>query len=104
MEVAASHGMRIDLLVADLVLPEDSGLHAATRLRAAVPHLRVLMVTGYPVENWTEEQRAAWSELPSDSVAVMSKPFVPSELLSKVESLIQRAAVRRAPAKGSKHD
>jgi len=37
----------IDLLLSDIVMPGGSGLDLANRLRAATPHLRVVLMTGY---------------------------------------------------------
>ena len=70
----------IDLLIADVTLPVSSGIRVALELRSLLPFLRIILTSGYPPDMWNEQDAAELSELPSDSVATLQKPW-PSELL-----------------------
>jgi two-component system cell cycle response regulator CpdR len=68
-----------NLLIADLVMPPDGGLDLADRLRARIPGLAVLHISGY----------AARTEFNGDPSAVLlSKPFSNAELHAHVEWLL----------------
>ena len=77
----------IDLLIAD-VTPPCSGIHIAFQLRAWMPHLKIILTSGLPPDMWDEQQSAELSELPSDSVRVLQKPFLPKGLLRTVSDLV----------------
>src|SRR4051812_28553318 len=47
----------VDVLVLDLCMPGLGGLGALPRLRAAAPHLRVVVLSGYPLVEY--ERKAA---------------------------------------------
>jgi len=65
-----------DLLIADLVMPPSGGLELAEKLRAHVPRLAVLHMSGF----------AARRDFNADPTAVLlSKPFSTGELLDHVE-------------------
>jgi CheY-like chemotaxis protein len=78
----------IDLLIADVTLPASSGIRVALELRYLLPRLKVIVTSGYPRALWNEQDAAELDELPSDSVAVLQKPFVPKTLLEKIHRLI----------------
>jgi CheY-like chemotaxis protein len=68
-----------DLLIADLVMPPFGGLELADELRAQVPSLAVLHISGY----------AARTEFNDDATAtLLSKPFSRDELREHVEWLL----------------
>ena len=46
------------------------------------------MTSDYPPEMWNEQDAAEFSELPSDSVATLQKPFVPALLLQTVARFV----------------
>lgn len=78
----------IDLLIAE-VTPPCSGIRVACKLMASVvPGLQMILMTDLPLEMWNEQQRAEVGGIPSDSVRVLRKPFLPAELLCTVEELI----------------
>jgi CheY-like chemotaxis protein len=88
--IGIAYTEHIDLLIAD-VAPPCSGIHVACQLKAWMPDLRIILSSGYPPVMWDEQQTAELSELPSDSVRVLRKPFFPTELLRTVEQLIGAA-------------
>jgi CheY-like chemotaxis protein len=64
----------IDLLLADVVLPEMDAFELATRITIAVPAVRVLYTSGYT--DAREEGN------------FIQKPFTPAELVAKVEAVL----------------
>jgi two-component system cell cycle sensor histidine kinase/response regulator CckA len=91
LEIAQRRAGRIDLLVADLVMPGVDGAALAETLRASRPDLAVLFVSGYASDEPT----------PPDSVVAASllrKPFVPRQLAVRAREALDRRAGRSAPA------
>jgi DNA-binding NtrC family response regulator len=81
LKVAEESG-HIDLLLADMLLPELSGSDLAEKLLEQRPGLKVLFVTGY-VEG--DIVQRCINELGAD---FLDKPFMPSALLQHVRDAI----------------
>lgn len=64
----------VDLLLADVVLPEMDAFELASRIAISVPDVKVLYTSGY-----TDAREEG---------DFISKPFSPAELLAKVESIL----------------
>jgi DNA-binding response OmpR family regulator len=79
--VAVAHEFRPDLLIADWLLKEKTGLDVALAIRNEVPQARVIFTTGLPASVVAEKAREA------SNVSVLEKPF-------DLESLV--AAIRDA--------
>jgi signal transduction histidine kinase len=88
MEVARAHKGKIDLLVSDLIMPGMNGRDMATLMRITQPKLRVLFMTGYP----PDEVARIVGNLPD--VAVLAKPFIPIELVTKVQEMLEEGVSR----------
>jgi CheY-like chemotaxis protein len=78
----------VDLLIADLTIDVSSGVEVAAQLKQRTPRLKVLVMSGYPIEAWREQDVLLFNGLPSDSVRTLLKPFSPLDLLLAVEQLI----------------
>lgn len=78
----------VDLLITDVKLPESSGIRVALELRSLLPYLKIIVTSGYPRSAWDEQDAAELDELPSDSVVILQKPFVPATLLECIHRLI----------------
>lgn len=69
-----------DLLLADVVMPDMSGVEAAIRIRALLPHCRILLLSG----------QAATTDLTRDArrdghqFEVILKPIHPTQLLERL--------------------
>ncbi|HJU20148.1 MAG TPA: ATP-binding protein [Stellaceae bacterium] len=70
----------VDLLIADLVMPEMDGIELLRRARAEHPHLAALLVTGYAKDR-------ALPETPD--IEVLRKPFRLAELGARVDELLR---------------
>jgi DNA-binding response OmpR family regulator len=75
---------RIDLFVADLVMPGATGRDVGERLRSKYPHLSVLYISGFS----DDEMMQRGLLTPGD--AFMQKPFSSDELLERVRALLER--------------
>jgi CheY-like chemotaxis protein len=83
----ASETARIDLLLADMLLPELSGFDLAEQLLQLRPGLKILFVTGY-IEG--DIVQRSITEL---GASFLDKPFVPAALLQRVRDAIGAARV-----------
>jgi two-component system, cell cycle sensor histidine kinase and response regulator CckA len=85
VELAASPESRIDLVVADVVMPELGGRDLAGRLRELRPELPILFISGYTGHDVVERGliERDWPFLP--------KPVVPEVLARKVRELLDGA-------------
>lgn len=81
LRLAARHAAPIQLLVADLSLPDLRGRDLVQRLVGERPHLRVLFISGHH-----QEATAVQRELGSGG-RFLSKPFTVRALLSAVSDL-----------------
>lgn len=78
-----------DLLIADVHIPfGPSGIRVALKLRSVIPSLQIILTSGFPPGLWDDNDSADVNELPSDSVAILRKPFQAVDLLEVVERLI----------------
>jgi len=87
-------GRRLDLLIADVRLPDGSGVHAAVELYEAFPEMAVLFVSGTPFEGWAPEDLVTLQVLPRSVWEFLHKPFRASTLQYYVSELLDRSAAR----------
>jgi signal transduction histidine kinase len=87
--LAAAEAGAVDVVLLDLRLPDRDGLAVLKALRAALPEVRVLILTGYPTpENAIEALRHGADEF-------LVKPFRPEELLHAVRRACGERRLRR---------
>lgn len=94
-EILALRGGRIDLAIADMILPGISGLDLAAQMGREFPSIPILYISGQ-AGSLAMECIAHQSPL-----RVLLKPFTMESLLQRVEMLLQETAaqdpVRAAP-------
>jgi signal transduction histidine kinase len=93
LALARGHRGRIDLLVSDVLLPEQNGWDLCRALQVDRPGLPALFVSGYAGD------RLDGRPLLPDDALLLQKPFTPSQLLAGV-----RDALERAPAQTPRTD
>jgi len=86
IRLANEHQGRIDLLLADVVMPEMSGPQALEQIRARHPHMKALFMSGY-----TDEAMVHHGILDS-GVPFLQKPFLPEGLARKVREVLASQA------------
>lgn len=83
-----------DLIVLDVMMPGDSGLHLTRELRAAdgIPALPILLLTAMA----EPEDRVNGLEEGADDY--LAKPFEPRELVLRIRNILERRGPRVEPA------
>jgi len=76
------HEGTIDLMVSDIVMPRLNGLELSERIRAAHPETKFLFITGFA------DDFPKLRELIKIGATILEKPFLPSELLRRVEDML----------------
>ena len=73
----------IDVVVSDIVMPGPNGFELAVRVHAARPETKFLFITGFfdQFPELCDKYRGS----------ILEKPFLPSELLRKVEDILNQA-------------
>lgn len=74
-------GLRVDVLLTDVVMPGMSGVELAERVLRRRPQVKLLFMSGYPAETTGRHG------LEVDAAHFMGKPFSPEELLRNLEAL-----------------
>jgi PAS domain S-box-containing protein len=87
VRVAAAHPETIDLLLTDVIMPQQSGVELVGQLRPTRPRMKVLHMSGYPGENITRHGR-----LPQGA-AFLQKPFSSEELVDAVRTTLDANGV-----------
>jgi CheY-like chemotaxis protein len=75
------HEGSIDVLVSDIVVPGLGRVELSQRIRAARPETKFLFITGFGDQ---------FPELREYGATILEKPFLPSELLHKVEEILNQ--------------
>jgi CheY-like chemotaxis protein len=86
-----SEGLRVDVVVADLMMPGMDGEEMMRHLRGVRPDLKVLFVTGYS-DHLFKDQTWLW-----EGVAFLDKPFSMNGLLEAVSTLVSGRVMHTAP-------
>ena len=77
-----------DLLITDMVLPGGrSGRDVAEELRAARPDVAIIFTSGYT------QDVTLFTGVLTKNVEFLEKPFMPAQLLAKVEAALNRVGV-----------
>jgi two-component system, cell cycle sensor histidine kinase and response regulator CckA len=85
LEVWRWHAARIELLITDLVMPDElNGLELAQRLRAEKPNLNVICTTGYDADALVP------SSQPVEGIEFLRKPYPPRVLAAAVRNALNR--------------
>ena len=76
--------IQVDLLIADLQMPDLGGEEMARRIRRGRPDIKVLYVTGH-IDELMDERSTLW-----DGEAFLDKPFTAKALLEAVSLLLYK--------------
>ena len=87
-----------NLVVLDLMLPDEDGLSACRRLRAANNRVPIIMLTA----KGDELSRIKGLELGADDY--LAKPFNPDELMARVKAVLRRQSAPVPGAPGSEDE
>lgn len=87
--VAVAHQFRPDLLIADWLLKDKTGLDVALAIRDELPEARVIFTTGLPANVVADKAREA------SNVSVIEKPFDLETLVGAIQESMRGASVGR---------
>jgi CheY-like chemotaxis protein len=82
LQVAQAHAGKIDLVLSDVVMPKLSGPELTETLRARIPGVKVLFMSGYA------DDAVVRHGLLESSVSFIQKPFTPLALARKVRLVL----------------
>jgi DNA-binding response OmpR family regulator len=91
----------LDLVIADVMLPGGrSGTEFALELITAHPSVRVLFISGTPLDDWRATDLENMKRLPAGSCSLLFKPFFPNVLEARMRELLagNAAPVAHSPA------
>lgn len=92
LEIQGNGIEEIDLLLADIVMPNINGHELARKVLALSPHTEVLLISGY-------EEQVIRCEQSLEGIDYLAKPFSIPILLQRVRGLMsKRSRQRQAPA------
>lgn len=86
LQRAQDDSLEIELVVTDVRMPEMGGAELVERLRAGLPDLPVIFISGYPEKLFEEAGEAL------ENAAFLAKPFTPSELVAVVREALSVAS------------
>jgi DNA-binding response OmpR family regulator len=84
LRVCRSYGGVVDLLIADVNLPDDSGPHVAAQLAALQPTMATLFISGCDREELLADGRLA------ADASFLQKPFGATHLASALQTLLHK--------------
>ena len=87
LRLCQQHNGTIDLMVSDIVMRGLNGLQLSEHVRAARPETKFLFISGFG------EEFPELRELIEIGAAILEKPFLPSELLRRVEAMLNQGKV-----------
>lgn len=85
LQVSQEHGLKIDLLITDLMLPGMGGRTLAAAIRSSQPAMEVLFMSGYP--QGSGPNCGAQDKF----INFVEKPFTPATIATKVRDLLTKA-------------
>jgi CheY-like chemotaxis protein len=89
VEDLIEEGSPLDLLVIDIQIPGMTGLELVEALEKRDIQLPILLISGYRIREMVERATR------KACIDYLEKPFEPRELLARVETLLEKFALRR---------
>ena len=95
LDLASSHKGKIDLVLADVVMPRMSGPDLLTRLKLIRPETKALLMTGYSEYSGSDSQQL------SPQWQILQKPFSIASLVEKIREELGRESSNDAVGAGA---
>lgn len=90
LTLVKQQGIRLQLLVSDLVLPGMSGFGLADALRSENPNMKTLFMSGYTGAEYFRQMKVSMADIP-----FLQKPFTVDALLRKVQELLKSVSPKQ---------
>jgi CheY-like chemotaxis protein len=84
LQLCRQHRGTFKLVVSDLAMPQLNGIELSERIKSGCPEAKFLFITGF-ADQFPELD--AWLKNGAD---ILEKPFSPSELVRRVEEMLNR--------------
>lgn len=84
-------GEKYDVLLTDLRLPDEDGIFLLKNIKATLPEVQVILMTGYA------DIQSAVLAMKLGAFDYVAKPVIPDEILKKIQEAVEQKAV---PANG----
>ena len=91
--IVEPHAAEVQILLTDVVLPDQNGVDLATELLSVCPQLKVVFISGYP------ENIVTKSGLSRRGIFYLRKPYSTNDLMETIQQVL---AGNRAPAEQSR--
>jgi DNA-binding NtrC family response regulator len=75
---------KFDILLVDVIMPEYDGMYLIGSVRENLPHLPILVMSGYPTPETIS------SGMRMGATHFIAKPFTPDELITAVGKALQK--------------
>jgi len=81
LELIKSRGLKVDLLITDVVMPQMGGVELARKVRATLPDISVLFTSGYPNNRITQNGKL------ETRINFLQKPYSIQGLTKKIREI-----------------
>jgi two-component system cell cycle sensor histidine kinase/response regulator CckA len=92
LDVASQHQGKIDLVLADVVMPRMSGPDFLNRLKAIRPETKAILMTGYAEYSGSDSQQTSFQR------QILQKPFSIASLVEKIREELSRESSKEVVA------
>ncbi len=83
-DLSRTYRGKIDLILTDIVMPRMTGVELAEKVTRERPNIKVLLLSGYDLQ--IRVPRTDWQ--------FFSKPYLPQQLLKKIEDMLGKKVGR----------
>lgn len=79
-------GIKYDVVLTDLRLPDEDGMHLLKSIKAVTPEVQVILMTGYA------DIHTAVQAMKLGAFDYVAKPVIPDEILKKIQDALEQKA------------
>jgi PAS domain S-box-containing protein len=77
----------VAVLISDVTLPGGSGVDVALQLMGMAPALKIIFLSGLPLQDWRTYDAQRFRQFPAGSVRILQKPYSGRDLLEALAEL-----------------
>lgn len=84
--LSKTKGTKYDVVLTDLRLPDEDGMHLLKSIKAVTPEIQVILMTGYA------DIHTAVQAMKLGAFDYVAKPVIPDEILKKIQDALEQKA------------